>query len=94
MQFSIPLLAFCACILARIVAANIDTVYARSPWTGEGDFVSLETHPDGTPFEPVPGDGGLCGALTTEVENFTVVALYGATIEPLHFLGGIEDRER
>ena len=30
-----------------------------------------------TPFVPTPGDGGLSGALTAEVENFTVVAAPG-----------------
>ena len=52
-------------------------LYDQAPWTDEGEFVSLETHEDGTPFVPVPGDGGLCGALTTEVENFTVVSSPG-----------------
>ena len=68
------LLLACACML-RLGTASV--LYERRPWTNEGEFVSFETHPDGTPFEPVPGDGGLCGALTTEVENFTVVTAPG-----------------
>ena len=72
----VSLLACAGACLVRSVAGH--AVYEQSPWTDGGAFVSLETHPDGvTPFVPVPGDGGLCGALTTEVENFTVTTVPG-----------------
>ena len=42
-------------------------VYEQAPWTGDGTWVSLETHEDGSPFVPVPGDGGQCGALEASI---------------------------
>jgi hypothetical protein len=60
-------------LLRQAAAASSGSgVYDRAPWTDIEDFVSLETHDDGTPFVPVPGDGGLCGAIHTEAENMTV----------------------
>jgi hypothetical protein len=64
-----------ACAIAALQSSSSDSgssVYDRRPWSDEGEWVSLETHEDGTPFVPVPGDGGLCGALHMEAENMTL----------------------
>ena len=65
-------------LLASPVSPN-SNIYESAPWTDDGEWVSLETHADGTPFTPVPGDGGLCGAITAEVENFTFTGGFNVT---------------
>jgi hypothetical protein len=51
-------------------AAGSSAVYEQAPWTTSEEHVSLD--PD-----PVPGDGGLMGAIYTEAENFTITAAPG-----------------
>ena len=46
-------------------------VYERAPWDSAEEFVSLD------PVQPVPGDGGLMGAIFTEAENFTLKTTAG-----------------
>ena len=82
MKFKLPLFMLMLATNQQILRASLishSDIYEKAPWTGDGEWVSLETHEDGTPFTPVPGDGGLCGALTAEVENFTFTGGFNVT---------------
>ena len=56
---------------ADAIVSTSSSVYDHAPWTTGEEHVSLD------PVPPVPGDGGLCGAIQVEAENFTITAAPG-----------------
>ena len=54
---------------ADAIVPTSSSVYEHAPWTTAEEHVSLDPVP--------PGDGGLCGAIQVEAENFTITAAPG-----------------
>ena len=67
MLLAVARTALLAACTGRALGSRSPDVYAQSPWNTAGEFVSLDP-------PPVPGDGGLMGAIYTEAENFTIAA--------------------